>query len=98
MRCRMAFYNLGTRHCYANCVAFNHLQDYYPEGVKEFKTMIAKHKIDLPQGLSKSWTSDQITAMAKVAYNLPHMWAHAIDFRFEEKVTMESISELYRRL
>jgi 3-deoxy-alpha-D-manno-octulosonate 8-oxidase len=89
---------LGTRHCYANCVAFNHLQDYYPEGVKEFKTMIAKHKIDLPQGLSKAWTSDQITAMAKVAYNLPHMWAHAIGPDWKEKVTIESISELYRRL
>jgi len=89
---------LGTRHCYANCIAFNHLQDYYPEGVKEFKTMIAKHKIDLPQNLSKDWTNDQITAMAKVAYNLPHMWAHAIGPDWKEKVTIESISELYRRL
>jgi 3-deoxy-alpha-D-manno-octulosonate 8-oxidase len=89
---------LGTRHCYANCIAFNHLQDYYPEGVKEFKTMIAKHKIDLPQGLSKKWTSDQITAMAKVAYNLPHMWAHAIGPDWKEKVTIESINELYKRL
>jgi 3-deoxy-alpha-D-manno-octulosonate 8-oxidase len=89
---------LGTRHCYANCIAFNHLQDYYPEGVKEFKTMISKHKIDLPQGLSKAWTNDQITAMAKVAYNLPHMWAHAIGPDWKEKVTIESISELYKRL
>ncbi|GHM98587.1 3-deoxy-alpha-D-manno-octulosonate 8-oxidase [Cytophagales bacterium WSM2-2] len=89
---------LGTRHCYANCLAFNHLQDYYAEGVKEFKTMIAKHKIDLPQNLSKGWTPEQITAMAKVAYNLPHMWAHAIGPDWKEKVTIESISELYRRL
>ena len=89
---------LGTRHCYANCIAFNHLHDFYAEGVKEFKTMIAKHKIDLPQNLSKDWTNDQITAMAKVAYNLPHMWAHAIGPDWKEKVTIESISELYRRL
>ena len=89
---------LGTRHCYANCIAFNHLEDFYPEGVKEFKTMIAKHKIDLPQGLSKDWTDEQITAMAKVAYNLPHMWNHAIGTDWKEKITIESISELYRRL
>lgn len=89
---------LGTRHCYANCLAFNHLQDFYPEGVKEFKTMIAKHKIDLPQGLAKDWTDEQITAMAKVAYNLPHMWSHAIGPDWKEKITIESISELYRRL
>jgi len=89
---------LGTRHCYANCIAFNHLQDFYPEGVKEFKTMIAKHKIDLPQNISKGWTPEQITAMAKVAYNLPHMWAHAIGPDWKEKVTVESIEKLYRRL
>ncbi|MBS1681844.1 MAG: iron-containing alcohol dehydrogenase [Bacteroidetes bacterium] len=89
---------LGTRHCYANCIAFNHLHDFYAEGVTEFKTMIAKHKIDLPQNLSKDWTADQITAMAKVAYNLPHMWNHAIGPDWKEKITIESISELYRRL
>ncbi len=89
---------LGTRHCYANCIAFNHLEDFYAEGVKEFKTMIAKHKIDLPQGLSKSWTNEQITAMANVAYNLPHMWAHAIGPEWKDTITIESIENLYRRL
>ena len=24
---------LGTRHCYANCLIMNHLEDYYPKGV-----------------------------------------------------------------
>ena len=89
---------LGSRHCFANCIAFNHLEDYYPEGVKEFKTMIAKHKIDLPQGLSKGWTNEQITAMATVSYNLPHMWNHAIGSDWQQKVTVESIEKLFRRL
>jgi 3-deoxy-alpha-D-manno-octulosonate 8-oxidase len=89
---------LGTRHCYANCIAFNHLEDYYPEGVKEFKTMIAKHKIDLPQGLSKEWSDEQITKMAHVAYNLTHMWAHAMGSDWKEKVSIESIEKLFRRL
>jgi len=89
---------LGTRHCYANCIAFNHLEDFYGEGVKEFKRMIAYHHIDLPQGLSKEWSDEQITAMAKVAYNLPHMWSHAIGSNWKETITLERISELYRRL
>jgi 3-deoxy-alpha-D-manno-octulosonate 8-oxidase len=89
---------LGTRHCYANCVAFNHLGDFYPEGVAEFKEMIRKHKIDLPQGLAKEWTDDQITAMATVSYNLPHMWNHAIGSDWKDKITVESIEELFRRL
>ncbi len=39
--------------------------------------MIEKHKIVLPQNLSKDWTEEQITAMATVSYNLPFMWNHA---------------------
>lgn len=89
---------LGMRHCFANCVAFNHLGDFYPDGIAEFKEMIAKHKIDLPQNLSKDWSDEQITAMAKVSYNLPHMWNHAIGTDWEEKITVKDIEALFRRL
>jgi 3-deoxy-alpha-D-manno-octulosonate 8-oxidase len=89
---------LGMRHCYANCIAFNHLHDYYAEGVTEFKEMIRKHKIDLPQGLSKDWTDEQITAMANVSYNLPHMWNHAVGPDWKDKVTVKDIEGLFRRL
>ncbi len=89
---------LGMRHCYANCIAFNHLGDYYPDGVAEFKEMIRKHKIDLPQGLASEWSDEQITAMATVSYNLPHMWIHAIGNDWKDKVTVAGIEELFRRL
>lgn len=89
---------LGTRHCYANCIAFNHLEDYYPEGVREFKQMIAKHNITLPQNLSKDWSDQQITEMAHVAYNLPHMWNHAIGKNWKETITIDLIKSLYKRL
>lgn len=89
---------LGEKHCYANCVAFQHLHDYYGEGVAEFKTMLQKHKITLPQGLSKDWSDETITAMAHVAYNLHHMWNHAIGTDWKEKITIDTIKELYKRM
>jgi 3-deoxy-alpha-D-manno-octulosonate 8-oxidase len=88
----------GEKHCYANCLAFQHLGDYYPEGVAEFKTMLQQHGVSLPQGLSKAWTEDEITAMAQVAYNLPHMWNHAIGTDWREKITLDIIKDLFRRL
>ena len=89
---------LHMRHCYANCVIFQHLDDFYPEGVKEFRQMLQKHKIELPQNLSKSWTDQQITDMAIVAYNLPHMWNHAVGPDWKEKITVQSIEKLFRKL
>jgi 3-deoxy-alpha-D-manno-octulosonate 8-oxidase len=88
----------GEKHCYANCLVFQHLQEYYGEGVAELKQMLVKHNITLPQGLSKNWTDADITAMAEVAINLPFMWAHAVGPDWKEKVTIETIKELYKRL
>jgi 3-deoxy-alpha-D-manno-octulosonate 8-oxidase len=89
---------LGEKHCYANCLAFQHLEDYYGEGVKELKEMLATHKVQLPQGLAKNWTDEQMTAMAEVAYHLPHMWNHVIGADWKEKVSVETIKELYKRM
>ena len=89
---------LGTKHGYANCLAFYHLEDYYPEGVKEFKKMLEKNNVTLPQNLAKTWSEDQIKAMAEVAYNLPHMWNHAIGTDWKNTITLELIENLYKRL
>jgi len=89
---------LDEKHCYANCLAFQHLADYYPLGHAEFMQMIEHHKIELPQGLSKQWSEETITKMAEVAYNLPHMWNHAIGADWKEKVTLDTIKDLYRRM
>lgn len=89
---------LGTRHCYANCLAFNHLHDYYPQGVADFKKMLKKHNITLPQGLAKEWSDETITKMAEVSYNLPHMWNHAIGLDWKDKITLDTIKKLFKRL
>ena len=89
---------LDYRHCYANCVAFQHLGDIYSEGVQEFKVMIEKNSIQLPSKLSDSWNDEIITKMSQVAYNLPHMWIHAFGNNWKEKVTLDYIKELYKRM
>ena len=86
------------KHCYANCVVFQHLADYYSEGVKEFNEMIRKHNITLQKGLSKSWSDEQITAMANVSIRLEHMWNHAIGKDWKSKISLEVVKDLFKRL
>ena len=88
----------GLRHGIANCIAFNHLEDYYPTGVAEFKQMVEKHQVDLPQNLAMDWTDEQVTEMAKVAYALDHMWNHAVGPDWKRKVNIDTIKDLYYRL
>lgn len=89
---------LGEKHCYANCVAFQHLGDYYPEGVKEFGEMMRKHNIQLPKGLSKNWSDETITAMANVSIRLEHMWNHAVGTDWKDKITVGTVKDLFKRL
>lgn len=86
------------KHGFANCVAFNHLEDYYGDAVGEFKRMVEYHNIELPQGLAANWSDEDISRMADVAYNLPHMWTHALGHDWKEKITKADIEDLYRRL
>lgn len=89
---------LGTRHCLANCIIFQHLGDIYLNGHKEFMEMIKKNNIVLPQHLSKNWSEETITAMANVSYNLPFMWQHAFGNNYKEIATIEYIKNLFKRL
>ena len=91
-------YVFGMKHGYANCIAFNHLEEFYGAAVDEFREMIELNKIDLPQGLAAGWSDEEISKMADVAYNLPHMWTHAIGHDWQDKLTKEDIEKMYRRL
>jgi 3-deoxy-alpha-D-manno-octulosonate 8-oxidase len=88
----------GMKHCYANCIAFNHLDEFYGDYVNDFRKMIKKHNIELPQNLSKDWTEDEIHRMAEVSINLPFMWRHAIGEDWQSKWGLEDIKALYRRM
>jgi 3-deoxy-alpha-D-manno-octulosonate 8-oxidase len=60
--------------------------------------MLKKHNVVLPNGLSKNWTEKQVEDMAKVSYNLPHMWNHAIGTDWKEKITLQTITGLFKRM
>ena len=88
----------GTRHCYANCIIFQHLGDIYGTAHTEFMKMIEKHKIVLPQNLSKDWDDATLTAMAQVSLNLPFMWNHAFGNDWEKTVNLDYIKGLFKRM
>lgn len=91
-------YVFGMRHGFANCIAFNHLEEFYGDAVQEFKDMVAYHNVSLPQNLSAEWSDEEISKMAAVAYNLSHMWTHAMGHDWEKKLTKDYLMEVYRRM
>lgn len=88
----------GTRHCLANCITFNYLKDFYGDAVDEYKEMVKYHNIDIPANLASGWTEEEIQKMSEVAYNLPHMWTHAIGHDWEDKWTVKDVAKYFRMM
>ena len=91
-------YHLGIKHGIGNCLVFDHLQDYYPEGVALFKQMKVKHNIELPQGICKDLSDNEFDIMIKVALSLEPLWENAIGKNWKTKITRDTLRALYKKM
>ena len=91
-------YLLGVKHGIGNCIVFDHLEDYYPEGVVLFKAMKSKHQIELPKGICSDLSDDQINIMIDVALSLEPLWENAIGKNWKSKITRSILMALYRKM
>lgn len=91
-------YLLGTRHGIGNCIVMNHLEEYYPEGVAEFKRMVEKNNIDIPAGICKDLSDEQFNTMIDVSLGMKPLWENALGKDWEKIMTQEKLKELYEKL
>ncbi|MDP4128876.1 MAG: iron-containing alcohol dehydrogenase family protein [Bacteroidota bacterium] len=91
-------YLLGTRHGVGNCIVFDKLEDYYPKAVEEFKRMVEKNKIEIPQHITRDLTNDQFETMMNVALGMKPLWENALGPDWERVMTREKLRALYKRL
>lgn len=91
-------YLLGTRHGIGNCIVFDHLEEYYPEGVALFKEMKAKHNINLPQGICADLSDKEFNIMIDVALSLEPLWENAIGKQWKKTITRETLRALYEKM
>ncbi len=91
-------YLLGTKHGIGNCIVMNHLEEYYPDGVIEFKKMVEQNNIDIPQGICKGLTDEQFDAMMNVSLGMKPLWENALGKDWEKIMTRDKLRALYERL
>ena len=91
-------YLLGTKHGIGNCIVFDKLQDYYPEGVKEFKLMVKKNNIDIPQHICAGLCDEDFDKMINVSLGMKPLWENALGKDWEKIMTREKLRALYELL
>jgi len=91
-------YLLGTKHGIGNCIVFDKLEEFYPSGVREFKFMVDKNNIDIPQHVTKNLKEEDFDKMINVSLGMKPLWENALGKDWEKKMTREKLRELYGRL
>lgn len=91
-------YLLGTKHGIGNCIVMDHLEEYYPEGVAEFKKMVAKGGFDIPKGITKGLTDEQFDTMMNVSLGMKPLWENALGKDWEKIMTRDKLRALYEKL
>ncbi|MFC5195265.1 iron-containing alcohol dehydrogenase family protein [Bizionia hallyeonensis] len=91
-------YLLGVKHGVGNCIVFEHLEEYYPEGVAMYKKMRAKHNINIPQGICANLSDEQFDIMIDVALSLEPLWENAIGKNWQKVITRQKLRDLYSKM
>lgn len=91
-------YLLGTKHGVGNCIVFDQIAEFYPEGVQRFKEMVRRHGVQIPQGITAGCSDGDFNTMIDVALGLTPLWENALGKDWRQIATREKLRGLYERM
>jgi len=89
---------LGVHHGVGCCIAFDQLEEFYPQGVTEFKEMLVRHQINLPRNITASLSAADMDKMIGVALALEPLWDNCLGKDWKSLMTPERARKLYEKM
>jgi len=89
---------LGIHHGIGCCIAFDQLEEFYPDGVAEFKEMMGKHNINLPQGVTADLSEEEIDRMVAVSLGLKPLWENCLGKDWQTIMTPDRVRKLLLKM
>jgi 3-deoxy-alpha-D-manno-octulosonate 8-oxidase len=89
---------LGYRHGLANCLAFDVLDEFYPDHVAEFREIMRRHRIVLPKGVTKKLDDKAVGRMIDMTLRMERPLTNALGENWQDILTRRRIVELYSKI
>jgi 3-deoxy-alpha-D-manno-octulosonate 8-oxidase len=80
------------------CIAFDALEEYYPDGVKEFHVMMEKTGVDIPRQVTKDLDDAQMNTMIDVALGLAPLWENCLGKDWQTIMTRDKARSLFLKM
>jgi 3-deoxy-alpha-D-manno-octulosonate 8-oxidase len=89
---------LDYRHGFANCVAFNVLDEFYGGYVDRFRKMLILHNIHLPKNVCQGLSDQAINRMIDMTLLMERPLTNALGQNWKSLLTRDKIRELYLKM
>ncbi len=89
---------LGIKHGIGNCMVFEHIEEFYPDGVALYKQMREKNGIEIPKNVCADLSDNEFDIMINVALSLEPLWVNAIGKDWRKTITPEKLKALYQKI
>jgi 3-deoxy-alpha-D-manno-octulosonate 8-oxidase len=89
---------LGIHHGVGCCIAFDALEAYYPDGVKEFRRMMEKTGVDIPRQVTRGLDDAQMDTMITVALGLAPLWENCLGKDWQTIMTRDKTRSLFLKM
>jgi len=86
---------LGIHHCVANCITMRAMEEYYPDGYREFFQMASRQGVSIPEGVCRNLTDDQYERLylATIIHEKP--LTNALGENYKDILTPMKVKELF---
>lgn len=91
-------YLLGIHHGVGCCITFDVLDEYYPDGVKEFRTMMDKCGVDIPRNVTAGLNEQEMEKMIDVALGLDPLWENCLGKDWKTIMTRDKARALFMKM
>ncbi|NCI49056.1 iron-containing alcohol dehydrogenase [Sediminibacterium roseum] len=89
---------LEYRHGYANCIAFNVLDEYYGKHVASFREMLKRHDIQLSTNVCSNLDDSAMNRMIDMTLRMERPLTNALGENWKAILTRDKIRELYLKM
>ncbi len=88
----------GVHHGLANCLVFNHLEEYYPEYIPDYREMLINNKITLPRNPVGIVDDKTLEKMIDITLIMEKPLQNALGKNWQSILTRDKIKDLYLKI
>jgi 3-deoxy-alpha-D-manno-octulosonate 8-oxidase len=74
------------------------LEEFYPDGVRDFRKMVEKAGVEIPRGLVADLPPQKLDKMIEVSLGMAPLWQNVLGDDWKRQMPPERLRALYQRM